>query len=73
MPSHIYVAMGMWDEVISSNIASYEASVARMNDKNLDNDARGYHAFKWLMYGYLQKGNFEKAKKMVNDMKKYCD
>lgn len=73
MPSHIYVAMGMWDEVISSNIASYEASVARMKDKNLDNDARGYHAFKWLMYGYLQKGNFEKAKEMVYDMKKYCD
>lgn len=73
MPSHIYVAMGMWDEVISSNIASYNASVARMKDKDLDNDARGYHAFKWLMYGYLQKGNFEKAKEMVYDMKKYCD
>ncbi|MFK7774127.1 MAG: hypothetical protein AB8F94_18390 [Saprospiraceae bacterium] len=73
MPSHIYVAMGMWDEVISSNIASYEASVARMKDKELDNDARGYHAFKWLMYGYLQKGNFAKAKEMVYDMKKYCD
>ena len=73
MPSHIYVAMGMWDEVISSNIASYNASVARMEDKKLDNDARGYHAFKWLMYGYLQKGNFEKAKEMVYDMKKHCD
>lgn len=73
MPSHIYVAMGMWDEVISSNIASYDASVAGMKDKNLDNDARGYHAFKWLMYGYLQKGNLEKAKEMVYNMKKYCD
>ncbi|MEM6963384.1 MAG: hypothetical protein AAF573_01380 [Bacteroidota bacterium] len=73
MPSHIYVAMGMWDEVISSNIASYEASVKRMKAKELDNDARGYHAFKWLMYGYLQKGNFAKAKEMVYDMKAFCD
>jgi pentatricopeptide repeat protein len=73
MPSHIFVALGMWDEVIKSNIASYDASVARMNDKGLDNDARGYHAFKWLMYGYLQKGDYEKAKEMVYDMKKYCD
>jgi len=73
MPSHIFVAMGMWDEVIASNIASYEASVARMNEKELDNDARGYHAFKWLMYGYLQKGNFDKAKEMVYDMKQYCE
>lgn len=72
MPSHIYVALGMWDEVISSNIASYEASVSRMKKKNLDSDARGYHAFKWLMYGYLQKGNFDKAKEMVYDMRGFC-
>jgi len=72
MPSHIYVAMGMWDEVISSNIASYQASLNRMEQKNLDNDARGYHAFHWLEYGYLQKANYEKAKKMVLDMKKYA-
>ena len=72
MPSHIFVALGMWDEVIKSNIASYDASVARMEQKSLDNDARGYHAFKWLMYGYLQKGAFEKAREMVYEMKQYC-
>jgi len=71
MPSHIYVAMGMWDNVISSNIDSYQASLNRMEKKNLDGDARGYHAFHWLEYGYLQKGNFEEAKKMALDMKKY--
>ena len=73
MPSHIFVALGMWDEVIKSNIASYEASVARMKAKDLDNDAIGYHAFKWLTYGYLQKGDFEKAKELVYDMKQYCE
>jgi len=73
MPSHIFVALGMWDEVINSNIASYEASVNRMQEKDLDNDARGYHAFKWLMYGYLQKGDTAKAKKMVSEMKQYCE
>ncbi|SRX74459.1 tetratricopeptide repeat protein [Aequorivita antarctica] len=72
MPSHIYVAMGMWDNVISSNIASYQASINRMEEKNLNNDARGYHAFHWLEYGYLQKGNYKEAKKMVLDMKKYA-
>lgn len=72
MPSHIYVAMGMWDDVISSNIASYQASLNRMEEKNLGNDARGYHAFHWLQYGYLQKENYKEAKKMVLDMKKYA-
>lgn len=70
MPSHIYVAMGMWDQVVSSNIASYQASVNRMEQKGLDNDARGYHAFHWLEYGHLQKGNKEEAKKMVLEMQK---
>ncbi|GHC51450.1 tetratricopeptide repeat protein [Ulvibacter litoralis] len=71
MPSHIYVAMGMWDQVISSNIDSYQASITRMEKKQLDNDARGYHAFHWLEYGYLQKGDSEEARKMVLDMKKF--
>ncbi len=71
MPSHIYVAMGMWDEVISSNINSYQASLNRMERKKLDNDARGYHAYHWLEYGYLQKGNHEEAKKMVLEMKQF--
>ncbi len=71
MPSHIYVAMGMWDEVVSSNINSYQASVNRMERKRLDNDARGYHAYHWLEYGYLQKGNNAEAKKMVLDMNQF--
>lgn len=71
MPSHIYVAMGMWDDVVASNEASYQASVDRMNRKKLNNDARGYHAFQWLVYGYLQQGRIEKAKGVVRDMEKY--
>src|SRR5690554_2322902 len=71
MPSHIYVALGMWDEVISSNIDSYQASLNRMERKNLDNNARGFHAFHWLQYGYLQKEDFLKARQMVADMEQY--
>ncbi|MFL0353543.1 lipopolysaccharide assembly protein LapB [Xanthomarina sp. GH4-25] len=71
MPSHIYVALGMWDEVINSNIDSYQASLNRMERKELGNDARGYHAYHWLEYGYLQRGDFDKAKQMVLDMETY--
>ena len=73
MPSHIYVAMGMWDEVISSNIASYKASVSRKERKDLSNDALGYHSFKWLMYGHLQKGEYSEAKDLVLEMQKNCE
>lgn len=73
MPSHIFVAVGMWDEVVSSNIASWEASVRRMKEKKLDNDARSYHAFHWLMYGLLQQGKFGEAGRIMNDMKRYTE
>lgn len=71
MPSHIYVALGMWDKVISSNVDSYQASINRMERKKLGNDARGYHAFHWLEYGYLQTKELDKAKEMVLELEKY--
>lgn len=73
MPSHIFVAVGMWDEVVSSNIASWEASVRRMEEQGLDNNARSYHAFHWLMYGLLQQGKHEDARNILFEMKKYTD
>lgn len=71
MPSHIYIAMGMWKEVIESNIASWEASVARMKKKGQDHNDSGYHALKWLMYGYLQQGDYEKARSTLAIMEQY--
>ncbi|MDM9632840.1 hypothetical protein QU605_15300, partial [Robiginitalea sp. M39] len=73
MPSHIYVAMGMWDRVVASNIDSYQASLNRMERKGLGNNDRGYHAYHWLEYGYLQQGKKEEAKKMVLDMQRYMN
>lgn len=73
MPSHIFLAEGMWDEVIERNIASWKASQQRMQDKKLSVDAQSYHAFAWLLYGYLQKENFKEASRMMADMKKYVD
>lgn len=73
MPSHIYVAMGNWEDVISSNVASFEASKVRKEEKDLSNEALGYHAFHWLMYGYLQNGDMENATRVVREMEQYSD
>ena len=73
MPSHIYVAMGMWDDVVAANELSYQASVDRMVRKNLDNDARGYHSFQWLHYGYHQQGRTDKALQVVKEMTQYTE
>ena len=72
MPSHIFVAMGMWDEVISSNIASFNASVKRKEAEGLDNDKLGYHSYKWMNYGYLQIGDYKASKEITTQMQQYA-
>jgi len=62
MPSHIFTAMGMWDDVVASNIDSWAASDARVKRKDLPIDQRSYHALWWLEYGYLQQGLYEDAR-----------
>jgi Tfp pilus assembly protein PilF len=73
MPSHIYLALGMWNDVVASNEASYGASVANMERKGLTDDARGYHSYAWLHYGYLQQGRFQKAAQLLKDMQVYTE
>ena len=65
MPSHIFVAMGMWDQVVRSNIASAAAAEARRERKDLGVEDRAFHALWWLMYGYLQQGESQAALEIV--------
>src|SRR5688572_14040377 len=62
MPSHIYVATGMWDESAAINERSVRAADARRDAKKLDVDARGFHALLWLVYSYTQQGRYEDAR-----------
>jgi tetratricopeptide (TPR) repeat protein len=71
MPSHIYLAIGNWNDVVNSNQESYDASVDRMTNLNLQDGARGYHSFAWLHYGLLQQGKYTKAEQILNDMLTY--
>ncbi len=72
MPSHIFVAMGMWEEVINSNVASFRASVERKEANGFDNDKLGYHSYKWMNYGFLQIGDYKAAKVVTNQMQQYA-
>lgn len=71
MPSHIYLALGEWDGVVSSNQVSYDASVERMKKLELTDGARGYHSFAWLHYGLLQQGRYEEAEQVLQEMIEY--
>jgi tetratricopeptide (TPR) repeat protein len=68
MPSHIYFALGMWDEASAINERSMKAADARRADKKLDVDARGFHAMLWLVYGYAQQGRFDDSRAVLAQM-----
>lgn len=67
MPSHIYLALGLWDDVVRSNEISWRAGVDRKEAKKLTNDALNYHGHWWLEYGYLQQGRYKKAREILNN------
>ncbi|HYB97325.1 MAG TPA: hypothetical protein VEC39_20300 [Vicinamibacterales bacterium] len=65
MPSHIYVAMGMWDESAALNERSVKAADARREARKLDVDERGFHALLWLVYTYAQQGRHDDARNVL--------
>ncbi len=73
MPSHIYVALGMWNEVVSSNTASYGASIRRVERKGLHGKDRGYHSMAWLHYGLLQQGRYDEAAELLREKVSYFE
>ncbi len=57
MPSHIFFALGMWDDAIEANVAALATARSQ--------GAGGYHALEWLAYAYLQQGKREEAAKLL--------
>jgi tetratricopeptide (TPR) repeat protein len=68
MPSHIFTRLGLWDESIASNIAS--AAAAKAYVQKTMPGAGSYdqlHAMDYLAYAYLQKGQDQKAKGVLEE------
>jgi len=66
MTSHIFLAMGMWDDEVKSNEESWAASAERVARKSLTVDDNGFHAYLWLAYGYLQQGRYADARHVLD-------
>ena len=64
MTSHIFIAMGMWDDVVAAN----ETAVAVVNrgreKKGLPPVSCGHYPY-WLEYGYLQQGRLADARRLL--------
>ncbi len=73
MTSHIFVALGMWDEVVSANETAVAVADHRVERKGLGHGARNYHALHWLAYGYMQQGRYGDAGKLLETMRGYAE
>jgi len=65
MTSHIFIAMGMWDDVVAMN----ERAVAAVNRRRFaagQPATRCGHYNEWLAYGYLQRGEVGRADAIVS-------
>ena len=66
MPSHIFVQLGMWDDVVASNEVAYKAAIDLAERKNLPRGREDFHTLAWLQYGYLQLGKTAEAERCLN-------
>lgn len=65
MTTHIYLAMGMWDEVVAEN----ERAIAVVTDRARRarrQPATCGHYNAWLEYGYLQQGRRAEARRILD-------
>lgn len=60
MTTHIFLALGMWDDVVSQNI------VAAGHDHG---QWQAGHYTAWLGYGYAQQGRFDEARKHLETVR----
>ncbi len=58
MTTHIFVALGMWDDLVAQNEVAAGLG-----------DYHSWHYTIWLGYGYAQQGRFGKAKELVDRMR----
>lgn len=66
MPSHIFARLGLWDEDIQANLKSVS-----LTEKSGEMYMRGHelHAMHFLLYAYLQTGQDESAKQILDKSK----
>ena len=64
MTTHIFLAMGMWDDVVDANVRA-DGVVDRRREAGGQPTTDCGHYNEWLGYGYQQKGRYSDAERLV--------
>lgn len=65
MTSHIFLALGMWEDVIDANIVARNVQTDRQKELGEQTTVCGHYPW-WLQYGYLQEGETGNAEEVLN-------
>lgn len=66
MPSHIFVRLGLWPDVIEWNHRSADAALRQSMGEYTS--LHHVHALDYMVYAYLQRGQDQKAKKVLQEI-----
>jgi tetratricopeptide (TPR) repeat protein len=64
MTSHIYVALGLWDDMISANVTALSVESAKTVGEGARSREAWHHRY-WMHYGRLQQGRLEDAEVLL--------
>src|SRR5205807_5117227 len=63
---HIFVQLGMWEDVAASNTVAYKAAMDLSARLHLPEGREDFHTLSWLEYANLMRGKADEAKKNVD-------
>jgi len=67
MPSHIFVQLGMWRDVVPSNERAFAASVAWEKAHGHTASKYDWHSYSWLVAAHLELGQPAAARKLIDE------
>jgi hypothetical protein len=69
MPSHIFSRVGLWEELVEGNRASYRTAMGELSEKTLGIGAYdALHAMDYMVFGHLQQAQDKAAQQIADEV-----
>ena len=69
MPSHIFSRVGLWEELVEGNRASYRAAMGELSQKTLGiGTYDALHAMDYMVFGHLQQAQDKAAQQVADEV-----
>jgi len=69
MPSHIFLQVGLWEDVAAANERAWAASRAWVRNSKLPATRNDWHSLTWLQYAYIQQGRYRAARALIDTVR----